>query len=64
VPPIQRGDELGAFRLGSTVVAVFEPGALETIADQISVGDPVRFGERLALGIPRTPSGHRGTALA
>ena len=64
VPPIERGDELGAFRLGSTVVAVFEPGALETIAHGIAVGDPVRFGERLALGIPRTPSGRRGTALA
>lgn len=40
---IARGDELGAFRLGSTVVMVAEPGRL-TFAGE--VGQAVRFGER------------------
>ena len=44
--PIRAGDELGAFRLGSTVVMVMPPGAAELGA---SVGQVVRFGERLGL---------------
>jgi phosphatidylserine decarboxylase len=43
---VARGDELGAFRLGSTVVVVFEPGRVE-LADG-DVGDAVRFGVRMA----------------
>lgn len=43
---VERGDELGAFRLGSTVVVVLPPGALAaplaTELDRV-----VRFGERL-----------------
>jgi phosphatidylserine decarboxylase len=42
--PINRGDELGAFRLGSTVVLAFEPGRVALAGD---VGQAVRFGERL-----------------
>jgi phosphatidylserine decarboxylase len=41
---VARGDELGAFRLGSTVVMVFEPGAVELDAH---IGASVRFGEQL-----------------
>jgi phosphatidylserine decarboxylase len=41
---VARGDELGAFRLGSTVVLVFEPGRA-TLAGE--VGQHVRFGQRL-----------------
>lgn len=41
---VARGDELGAFRLGSTVVLVFEPGKVELEGE---VGDAVRFGQRL-----------------
>jgi len=41
---VARGDELGAFRLGSTVVLVFEPGAVALAGE---VGDAVRFGQRL-----------------
>ena len=43
--PIARGDELGAFRLGSTVVLVFEPGAVEP--PTMVAGAPLRFGQRL-----------------
>jgi phosphatidylserine decarboxylase len=39
---LARGDELGAFRLGSTVVLVFQPG---TLALQLEQGQTVRFGE-------------------
>jgi phosphatidylserine decarboxylase len=42
---VARGDELGAFRLGSTVVMVFEPGAVEPGA--VGEGAAVRFGQRL-----------------
>ncbi|HEY1817172.1 MAG TPA: archaetidylserine decarboxylase [Kofleriaceae bacterium] len=41
---VERGDELGAFRLGSTVVMVFEPNAV-TLAGEL--GQTVRFGEGL-----------------
>jgi len=41
---VRRGDELGAFRLGSTVVMAFAPGA---VVLEGSMGQPVRFGERL-----------------
>ena len=42
--PVARGDELGAFRLGSTVVLVFEPGAARLAGE---IGSAVRFGEVL-----------------
>jgi phosphatidylserine decarboxylase len=46
---VARGDELGAFRLGSTVVVVFEPGRVELDLDRLGeVGDVVRFGARMA----------------
>jgi phosphatidylserine decarboxylase len=43
---VHRGDELGAFHLGSTVVMAFAPGA---VVLQGSMGQPVRFGERIGL---------------
>ena len=39
---VKRGDELGAFRLGSTVVLVFEPGQVRLDGE---VGDRVRLGQ-------------------
>jgi phosphatidylserine decarboxylase len=42
-PRVARGDELGAFRLGSTVVLVFEPGRAR-LAELVS-GRVLRFGE-------------------
>lgn len=41
---VSRGDELGAFRLGSTVVMVFEPGTVKLAGE---VGQAMRFGERV-----------------
>jgi phosphatidylserine decarboxylase len=41
---LARGDELGAFRLGSTVVLIFEPGAVQLAGE---VGDALRFGQRI-----------------
>jgi phosphatidylserine decarboxylase len=41
---VSRGDELGAFRLGSTVVLVFEPGKAELAGE---VGQAVQFGQRI-----------------
>jgi phosphatidylserine decarboxylase len=46
-PPhlLQKGDELGAFELGSTVVLVAEPGQLRL--DAIAEGQKVRMGQRI-----------------
>ncbi|MGE0868101.1 MAG: archaetidylserine decarboxylase [Kofleriaceae bacterium] len=41
---VDRGDELGAFRLGSTVVMIAQPGAL---ALEVSAGQAVQFGQRI-----------------
>jgi len=41
---LARGDELGAFRLGSTVVLIFEPGRAQLAGE---VGDALRFGQRI-----------------
>ncbi|HSR96282.1 MAG TPA: archaetidylserine decarboxylase [Kofleriaceae bacterium] len=41
---LARGDELGAFRLGSTVVLIFEPGGAQLAGE---VGDALRFGQRI-----------------
>jgi len=40
--PVAKGDELGAFRLGSTVVLVFPPGRAA-----LDCNDTLRFGERI-----------------
>jgi phosphatidylserine decarboxylase len=50
---VQRGDELGAFRLGSTVVMVFRPGKITLEGE---VGQAMRFGERMGSvrGLPRS----------
>jgi len=47
---VARGDELGAFRLGSTVVLLFEPHNAELAGE---VGDPVRFGQRIGRHVER-----------
>jgi phosphatidylserine decarboxylase len=43
---VERGDELGAFHLGSTVILLFEPGRVELLPFQ--VGQRVRLGEPIA----------------
>lgn len=46
---VERGDEIGIFRLGSTAVVFFEPSAkLEWLVDE----GPVRFGQPFARGTP------------
>lgn len=42
-----RGDEVGAFLLGSTVVALFPPGAVE-LASHVKAGATIKMGELLA----------------
>jgi phosphatidylserine decarboxylase len=42
-----RGDELGAFRLGSTVVVAMPPGAVAQLS--VGEGQVVRFGERMGV---------------
>jgi phosphatidylserine decarboxylase len=50
---VQRGDELGAFKLGSTVVMVFRPGKITLEGE---VGQAMRMGERMGSvrGLPRS----------
>lgn len=42
---LRRGDEIGRFEMGSTVVLLFPPGAVEWT---VNAGDAVRVGERIA----------------
>ncbi|WP_428264475.1 archaetidylserine decarboxylase [Haliangium sp.] len=48
---LERGDELGAFHLGSTTILVFSPGSVDLAP--LRPGDPVRFGQEI--GRPRDP---------
>jgi phosphatidylserine decarboxylase len=50
---IGRGDELGIFNLGSTTIAVFEPGRV--VLEKLAVGSLVRMGSTVGrLVIPRS----------
>jgi phosphatidylserine decarboxylase len=42
---LKKGDELGMFKMGSTVVMIFEEGSVEI---KTEVGKKVRFGEEVA----------------
>ncbi len=42
--PLQRGEELGMFHLGSTVILLFEPGRARI---ELPVGTPVRLGQQI-----------------
>ncbi|MCS6914107.1 MAG: archaetidylserine decarboxylase [Myxococcales bacterium] len=46
--PITKGDELGIFHLGSTVILLFEPGRVKI---QVPSGSLVRLGQALGQGI-------------
>jgi phosphatidylserine decarboxylase len=57
-PRVDRGDELGAFHLGSTVVLLSEPGAMQL--EPVPVETPVRFGDPIgAIGRHQVVSGRR-----
>ncbi|MBF0288811.1 MAG: phosphatidylserine decarboxylase [SAR324 cluster bacterium] len=42
---LQRGDEIGVFELGSTVVCCFKPGQVQW--DALSLGQPLKMGEAI-----------------
>lgn len=44
--PVRKGDELGAFEMGSTVILVFEPGRVR-LAERLVAGARVRVGEAI-----------------
>ncbi|XOV83622.1 MAG: archaetidylserine decarboxylase [bacterium] len=48
----QRGDEIGRFLLGSTVICCFPEGRVE-LADHVKVGTKVKMGEALGVFKPR-----------
>lgn len=43
---LKKGQEMGAFRLGSTVINLFPKGAVE-LEDYLKAGEPTKMGERL-----------------
>jgi phosphatidylserine decarboxylase len=49
---ITRGEELGAFHLGSTTIIIFAPGSVSL--DSLRVGDIVRFGQPIGRRTDRT----------
>jgi phosphatidylserine decarboxylase len=56
---IRKGDEVGAFNLGSTVIVLFEQGAVELEA--LNQGDEVRVGQIVARFTPGQASQPRGS---
>jgi len=54
-PQFERGDELGWFELGSTVVLVFEPGRVQLAP--LGCGVRVRFGEPIGCALARGEAG-------
>lgn len=48
-PGLEKGEELGRFLLGSTVIVLLPPGADCTWRSGLSGGDKVRMGEQLAM---------------
>jgi phosphatidylserine decarboxylase len=48
--PVQQGDEIMTFHLGSTVVLVFEPGRVDLLPS-IKAGGPVRLGIRIGRAV-------------
>ena len=44
---VRKGDELGAFRLGSTVVMVFEPDRVQLADELCRIGQVVQLGQRI-----------------
>ena len=55
IPPVQigKGEEMGRFKLGSTVVAVFGPGMVKLQADLAAL-DRVRMGQRIGTSTAAT----------
>ncbi len=47
--PVEKGQELGAFEMGSTVILLFEPGRVR-LDPRVAAGARVRVGEPLATG--------------
>ena len=45
-PTLERGDEMGRFNMGSTVILLFAPG-MATLSDELRPGKPVRLGNLL-----------------
>ena len=45
---IQKGEEMGRFYLGSTVITCWPKNTIE-FTDSIKTGNPVKLGERLAI---------------
>jgi phosphatidylserine decarboxylase len=62
--PIQRGEELGIFHLGSTTIAVFEAGRVEL--DALASGSSTKMGVGIGRvaqrpGTPEAEAGVQGT---
>ena len=45
---LAKGDEMGRFNMGSTVILLMPPGLVEGLAD-LGAGDPVLVGQKLGV---------------
>jgi phosphatidylserine decarboxylase len=65
-PSVKRGDELGAFHLGSTVILLFEPGRVKllpmTLGQRVHLGEPIarRIAAPIATSVSAGASASRG----
>jgi phosphatidylserine decarboxylase len=57
-PPVQiaKGEEMGRFKLGSTIIAVFGPG-MATLRDDLQAGDAVQMGQVIGTLAQRSTNG-------
>jgi phosphatidylserine decarboxylase len=54
--PVEKGEELGAFEMGSTVILLFEPGRA-TLREGLAEGTRLRVGEPIGGRVPLPPGG-------
>ncbi len=46
---LAKGEEMGRFNMGSTVILLMPPDALKSLVDSLGAGDAVKVGQKLGV---------------